>query len=48
MGITARGTKPIARRLFRAREAIARREAGEALTAIARTYGVSQTTIGRL
>src|SRR6476659_5778744 len=30
------------------REAIARREAGEALTAIARTYGVSHTTIGRL
>src|SRR6201981_95186 len=30
------------------REAIARREAGEALTDIARTYGVSHTTIGRL
>jgi DNA invertase Pin-like site-specific DNA recombinase len=30
------------------REAIARRDAGEALTAIARTYGVSHTTIGRL
>jgi DNA invertase Pin-like site-specific DNA recombinase len=30
------------------REALARREAGEALTAIARTYGVSHTTIGRL
>jgi DNA invertase Pin-like site-specific DNA recombinase len=30
------------------REAVARREAGEALTAIARTYGVSHTTIGRL
>jgi DNA invertase Pin-like site-specific DNA recombinase len=30
------------------REALARREAGEALTAIARTYGVSHTTIMRL
>jgi hypothetical protein len=30
------------------REAIARRDAGEALTVIARTYGVSHTTIGRL
>jgi DNA invertase Pin-like site-specific DNA recombinase len=30
------------------REAIARRDAGEAHTAIARTYGVSHTTIGRL
>jgi DNA invertase Pin-like site-specific DNA recombinase len=30
------------------REAIARRDAGEAQTAIARTYGVSHTTIGRL
>jgi DNA invertase Pin-like site-specific DNA recombinase len=30
------------------REAIARREAGEALTAIARTFGVSHTTIARL
>jgi DNA invertase Pin-like site-specific DNA recombinase len=30
------------------REAIARRDAGEALTDIARTYGVSYTTIGRL
>jgi DNA invertase Pin-like site-specific DNA recombinase len=30
------------------REAIARRNAGEALTDIARTYGVSHTTIGRL
>jgi DNA invertase Pin-like site-specific DNA recombinase len=30
------------------REAIARRDAGEALTYIARTYGVSHTTIGRL
>ena len=30
------------------REALARRDAGEAHTAIARTYGVSYTTIGRL
>jgi hypothetical protein len=30
------------------REAIARRDAGEAMTDIARTYGVSHTTIGRL
>jgi DNA invertase Pin-like site-specific DNA recombinase len=30
------------------REAIARWEAGEALTDIARTFGVSHTTIGRL
>jgi DNA invertase Pin-like site-specific DNA recombinase len=30
------------------REAIARRDAGEALTDIARTYGVSHTTIGSL
>jgi DNA invertase Pin-like site-specific DNA recombinase len=30
------------------REAIARRDAGETLTAIARTFGVSHTTIGRL
>jgi DNA invertase Pin-like site-specific DNA recombinase len=30
------------------REAIARRDAGEALTDIARTYGVSHTTISRL
>jgi DNA invertase Pin-like site-specific DNA recombinase len=30
------------------REAIARRHAGEALTDIARTFGVSHTTIGRL
>jgi DNA invertase Pin-like site-specific DNA recombinase len=29
-------------------EALARREAGEALTDIARTFGVSHTTIGRL
>ena len=30
------------------REALTRREAGEALTDIARTFGVSHTTIGRL
>ncbi len=30
------------------REALARRDAGEALTDIARTFGVSHTTIGRL
>jgi hypothetical protein len=30
------------------REAIARRQAGKALTDIARTFGVSHTTIGRL
>lgn len=30
------------------REALARREAGEPLTAIAQTFGVSHTTIGRL
>jgi DNA invertase Pin-like site-specific DNA recombinase len=30
------------------REALGRREAGEALTDIARTFGVSHTTIGRL
>ena len=30
------------------REAIARRDAGEALADIARTFGVSHTTIGRL
>jgi DNA invertase Pin-like site-specific DNA recombinase len=30
------------------REALARRDAGEALTEIARTYGVSHMTIGRL
>ena len=30
------------------REAIARHEAGEALTSIARTFGVSHSTIGRL
>jgi DNA invertase Pin-like site-specific DNA recombinase len=30
------------------RDALARREAGEALTDIARTFGVSHTTIGRL
>jgi DNA-directed RNA polymerase specialized sigma24 family protein len=30
------------------REALARRESGETLTEIARTFGVSHTTIGRL
>ena len=30
------------------REALARREAGETLTDIARMFGVSHTTIGRL
>jgi len=30
------------------REALARREAGETLSAIARTFGVAHTTIGRL
>jgi hypothetical protein len=30
------------------RKAIARRDAGEALTDIAPTFGVSRTTIGRL
>jgi hypothetical protein len=30
------------------REALARRDAGETLTDIARTFGVSHTTIGRL
>jgi DNA invertase Pin-like site-specific DNA recombinase len=30
------------------REAIARRDTGEALTSIARTFGVSHITIGRL
>ena len=30
------------------REALARREAGEALTDIARTFGVSHTTMSRL
>ncbi len=33
---------------FQAAEAKARREAGESLTAIARTYGVSHSTISRL
>ena len=34
--------------LFQVREAIARREAGEALTEIGRSYGVSHSTISRL
>jgi len=33
---------------FQRRDALARREAGESLTDIARTYGVAHTTIGRL
>lgn len=33
---------------FQRQEALARREAGESLTDIARTYGVAHTTIGRL
>jgi hypothetical protein len=33
---------------FQAREAIARREAGEPLTDIGRSYGVSHSTISRL
>jgi DNA invertase Pin-like site-specific DNA recombinase len=34
--------------LHQRREALARREAGEALTEIARTFGVSHSTISRL
>jgi DNA invertase Pin-like site-specific DNA recombinase len=33
---------------FQRQEALKRREAGESLTHIARTYGVAHTTIGRL
>jgi DNA invertase Pin-like site-specific DNA recombinase len=40
--------RPPALNLAQKREALARREAGEALTDIARTFGVSHTTIGRL
>jgi hypothetical protein len=40
--------RPPTRNSDQQREAIARREAGEALTSIARTFGVSHTTIGRL
>jgi len=40
--------RPLALSRDQRREALARREAGEALTDIARTFGVSHTTIGRL
>jgi DNA invertase Pin-like site-specific DNA recombinase len=40
--------RPAALTPHQQREAIARREAGEPLTDIARTFGVSHTTIGRL
>jgi DNA invertase Pin-like site-specific DNA recombinase len=40
--------RPPALTLHQRREALARRAAGEALTDIARTFGVSHTTIGRL
>ena len=40
--------RPSALNAEQRREALARREAGEALTEIARTFGVSHTTIGRL
>jgi DNA invertase Pin-like site-specific DNA recombinase len=40
--------RPAALNRDQQREAMARREAGEALTDIARTFGVSHTTIGRL
>jgi DNA invertase Pin-like site-specific DNA recombinase len=40
--------RPAAPNRDQQREAMARREAGEALTDIARTFGVSHTTIGRL
>jgi DNA invertase Pin-like site-specific DNA recombinase len=40
--------RPAALNRDQQREALARREAGEALTDIARTFGVSHTTIGRL
>jgi DNA invertase Pin-like site-specific DNA recombinase len=48
---TAAGThmgRPPALNRHQQREAIARRENGETLTEIARTFGVSHTTIGRL
>jgi DNA invertase Pin-like site-specific DNA recombinase len=48
---TARGIhmgRPAALNRDQQREAMARREAGEALTDIARTFGVSHTTISRL
>lgn len=40
--------RPAALTPHQQREALARREAGEPLTDIARTFGVSHTTIGRL
>jgi len=40
--------RPAALNRDQQREALARREPGEALTDIARTFGVSHTTIGRL
>ena len=40
--------RPAALNRDQQREALARRERGEALTDIARTFGVSHTTIGRL
>jgi len=40
--------RPSALNAEQRREALARREAGDSLTDIARTYGVSHTTIGRL
>jgi len=40
--------RPSALNAEQRKQALARREAGEALTEIARTFGVSHTTIGRL
>ena len=40
--------RPPALNAYQRQEALARREAGESLTDIARTYGVSHTTISRL
>jgi len=39
---------PLSPRVFQRREAIARRDAGEALVDIGRSYGVSYSTISRL